>query len=211
MVDAHDQDAGRLAVLVAVVLDQVHLPQRTHRIERLHRQPAHQVLQGGLLPAAGDAGQLFTHDVGVDVQLRVFHPGGAGGVFDHALAKARVLEQAFLDALADSLVVQARLQDPEADDHHQVGRRVHAHPGTVDLAHALATRDRGQRGGGPGHVVLHQARRVQRGVGGHGADLACEHQQRIISGAPGACRLFHRRGLDDASHHNIGPWGLEML
>ena len=35
-------------------------------------------------------------------------------------------------------MVMPGLQDPDAHDHHQVGGRVHAQPGGVHLAHALA-------------------------------------------------------------------------
>jgi hypothetical protein len=72
-----------------------------------------------------------------DVEVGVDHPVRAHGVFDHLLAKAPVLQQALLDALAQGLQGDAGVEPPHAHDEHQVGLGVHAQPGGVDPGHAL--------------------------------------------------------------------------
>ena len=54
-----------------------------------------------------------------------------------ALAEASVGQQALDAALAQRGHRDARLERPDADDHHQVLGRVHAQPGGVHLAHAF--------------------------------------------------------------------------
>ena len=138
MVDAHDHRAARLTVGTGVVFNQVELPQRMAPGQRLHGQIADALLQGLLLLALGAARQFFDHHVACDVEFRVLDPGGAGGVLDHALTEAVVFKQPLLDALAQRGVRDAGLQHPDADDHHQIAGAVHAQPGGIDAAHALA-------------------------------------------------------------------------
>ena len=136
MVDANDQRAALDAIRAGVVLDQVHLPQRVPAVEPFGGQLGHAVLQRLLL--VGRFGQFFQHQVVGQVELAVKHPGGAGCVFHHALAKAVIFEQSVFQALGDPRMLDAGLQRPDTHNLHQVGFAVHAQPGGVDLAHALA-------------------------------------------------------------------------
>ena len=84
-------------------------------------------------------GQVFSHHMVLNVEIGVGHPAGTDALPLHALRKAWVLTQALLKALAHGGVAQGWLDGPDAQDHHQVGRRVHAQPGEVNLAQRFAT------------------------------------------------------------------------
>ena len=59
------------------------------------------------------------------------------GVLLHTLPKAWVLQQTLLNALTHRLIIERRLRDTHAKNHHQVGFRVRAQPRGVHFAHAL--------------------------------------------------------------------------
>ncbi len=103
MVDAHNERAARLPVIAHKVFDQVHLPQRAARIQRLHGQFTDPVLQCTLHADALAVWQLLAQHMGRDVEVAVFYPGGAGCVFHHPLVKARVLQKALLHTFAQGL------------------------------------------------------------------------------------------------------------
>ena len=132
MVQACDQ--GRAAL---VMLDQAKLPQGMAHVERLHGEFGQTLLQGRLLRALGPQHQSLAHHMAFNLEVGIKHPAGTTGILLHALAEARVLQQTFLDALAHCRVSDARLDDPDPDDHHQIAGRIHAQPSRVDLAHAL--------------------------------------------------------------------------
>ncbi|MBC7662431.1 MAG: hypothetical protein H7276_01340 [Caulobacter sp.] len=67
----------------------------------------------------------------------VVHPLGAQRVLHHLLAEAVVLEQRRLHALAQVGHGQLGLDEPDPDDHHQVGLGIHAQPGGIHPRHAF--------------------------------------------------------------------------
>ena len=73
----------------------------------------------------------------MDVEARVLDPRGAGGVARDALAEALVLQQLVFDAAAELRIRDFRMQQPDADDHHQVDVVIHAQPCGIDARHAF--------------------------------------------------------------------------
>ena len=71
------------------------VPQRAPRIERFHRQVAHEILQRRLLADTAAPGQRDALHVGFDVKRWSSIRWRLVASSDHALAKARVLQQAF--------------------------------------------------------------------------------------------------------------------
>jgi hypothetical protein len=119
------------------------LPQRALGVQRRRGELSHPVLQGLLFAPLGYVSQCFHNNVLVDVELAVRHPGGATRVLHHPLGETRVLEQALLNARAHGRMAHTGFEHPHAHNHHQVGGGVHAQPGGVDLAHALAAQAQG--------------------------------------------------------------------
>jgi hypothetical protein len=139
MVDAHHQ--RRAAV---VVVDEVVAPQRPVRVERDREQVGGHLLQLGLVVAGGQGGVV---QVAVEVEVGIVHPvGGARCIVFDPLPEAAVGQQARFQGAPKPLVVHRAVEDHDADDHHQVGRPVHAQPGGVDGGDALALAHRGVSG-----------------------------------------------------------------
>ena len=180
VVQAHHQCAARLAVVAHKIFHQIEVPQRAPRIERLHRQVAHEILQRRLLADTAAPGQRDALHMGFDVKALVLDPGGTGGVFDHALAKAWVLQQALLHTLLQGFERDTGCNGPHPVDHHQVAARIHAQPGGIDLAHALA-RQAQHAGGGAAHVFLHSQCSIAGG--GARAGVVCRGSGRACGGA----------------------------
>ena len=104
----------------------------------------------GVVPSINMSSAIECQHAWVD-KKRCFAPqveGGGGAqarvhsVLDNALANAPAAQQALLDAPEQVGVRHRRFEQPDADDHHQVRRRVHPQPGGIDTRHAL------RRGGG---------------------------------------------------------------
>jgi hypothetical protein len=132
--------AGDQCAAAFVVVDQVKLPERVVGIERRVGEFADQRLQRGALALAGLANQRVLNEVALNVEGFVFEPGRTHRIEHDALPEALVLEQLALDALAQRLARDGGLQQPDADDHHQVDVVVHPQPGGVYTRHALRVR-----------------------------------------------------------------------
>jgi hypothetical protein len=115
--------------------DELVMPQRPLRIECLARQLGDQLLQ---FPRAALAGQADADEVAVQIEVLVLLPPGAGGVLDHAGPELEERQQVLLQDIAQARLVARPVDDDDADDHHQVARRVHAQPRRVDRRHAFA-------------------------------------------------------------------------
>ena len=138
VVEAHDQglaaDRG---------IDQTEVPQRPVGIERLRGEVGQIMLQLGL---AARGGQQFAVKVAVEIEIGIVLPDIAGPVGHHQLAKAAELQHALLDSGAQSPVIELPLEKHDADDLHQIGRPIHAQPGSIDAGHAFARRHDELRG-----------------------------------------------------------------
>jgi hypothetical protein len=120
-----------------VVLDQVKAPQGLARIQGLHGQLAGQLLQ---LLLAGAGGQRTTSQVCVHAEVGIILPERSGDLLHGALAEAAVArDQARFDGIAQPVEIHAVVEHHDPDDHHQVGRAVHAQPGGVDGGHSFAS------------------------------------------------------------------------
>ena len=129
--------AGDQCAATFVAVDQVELPERVRRVERRVRQFADERLQRLALALAAFAVELLMQHVALQVEAVVADPARTHRVPHDLLAEALVLEQLVFDALAQRRVRDAGLQQPDADDHHQVHVVVHPQPGGVHARHAL--------------------------------------------------------------------------
>ena len=204
VVDAHDERAALGAVVTHKVFDEVYLPQGAAWIERLHGQFPHAVLQRALHAVAFAAGQLLAQHMRSDVEVAVLHPGGARRVFHHPLTKARILQQALLHAFAQHLPGDAGRQGPHAVDHHQVAAGVHAQPGRIDFAHALA-RQAQHAGGRAAHVFLDHGSGLAGG-GGQGLGGLARHLRPLVAQDAQGARAVAGCGFAggrNAGHHRM--------
>jgi hypothetical protein len=90
-------------------------------------------------------GQGGVVQVAVEVEVLVVFPKDAGGVVHHLLPEAAIGKQARLEGAPQARVIHPAVEHHDADDHHQVGRPVHAQPGGVDRGDTLALAHRGVR------------------------------------------------------------------
>ena len=140
MVDARDQRRA-----TAVLFDEFKAPERVGVVQRLHGQFGHTLLERLLFALALASMQLVSGHMALELKVGVVCPMRASGVFAGDLHKTPVGQQPLAHALAEGGFTDAGAQNPHAHDHHEVGRGVHAQPGRVDLAHALAFQS--ERGG----------------------------------------------------------------
>ena len=133
MMDSHDRSAAAHAVVV-VGFDQCHGPQGLVAVQRLSRQGRGESFKCQL--SAG-CGQVDVVNVIVDVEMFIVEPVRARWILQHALAKAFVAQQAVRQGAFEARRVHRGVEHQDADDHHEVGRCVHAQPGGIDVGHAL--------------------------------------------------------------------------
>ena len=137
--NAHHHRTAPDAIRPGVVFNQMDLPQRPFGVQTLGGQQGHAVLQRTLLVATFRRfWQGFKHHMVGQVKFAVIDPGCTGSVLHHTLLEAAVLEQTVFNPLAHRRMLDAGGQLPHAHNHHQVGIAIHAQPGSVDFAHALA-------------------------------------------------------------------------
>ena len=74
----------------------------------------------------------------IDVEVLVVEPIGAGRVLDHPLAEALVTQQPVRQRALEARRVHRPVEHHDADDHHQIGWRIHPQPGGIDTRHAFS-------------------------------------------------------------------------
>ena len=146
MVDARNQRAAAF-----VVLNEMKLPQRTRWIQRRRRELAGEFLQCRALALAAAPAQCVLDDVVRELERVVVDPACAHRVLHDLLTKAPVLQQLVVDSLGERFVADGRIEQPHADDHHQVHVVVHPQPGGVHARHAFGG---GRHGESPLRHVL---------------------------------------------------------
>ena len=127
----HAEHHGRPAV---VFFDDMYGPEWMVGIERLRGELADEALERRLVAAPR---QVDPFDVVGEIEVRVVAPEDAGGRVIDLLPIAPIAQQPIRDLLLDLVESDRPLKYPHADDHHRIGRPVHAQPGRVDRRHAL--------------------------------------------------------------------------
>ena len=119
------------------------MPQRLGEIETLAGHRAHVGFQFFLArrPAVF-ARQFHALEVMFDVEIAVVIPPRAGRILHGFLLEAREGQEALLDGRLQFFEIEFVLEHHDADDHHQVGRVLHAEPGGIDTRHPLAVEER---------------------------------------------------------------------
>ena len=131
-------DDRRRAALV--FLDDVDLPERSMRIERLAGQIRDELLQRLF---AAPPRQARAMDMAREVELRVVAPIGDAGADLDALAETSMRRQSLAELRLQPLQRDRPLEHQDADDHHQIVRPIHPQPRQIDRRHAFAaTHDR---------------------------------------------------------------------
>jgi len=104
-------------------------------IERLRGEIADEALE---LRLAATSRQFHPLDVVGEIEIRVVPPVDAGRRIFDLLAIAPVAHVPVGDLFLDLVERDRPLEDPDGDDHHRIGRPIHAEPGRIDRRHALA-------------------------------------------------------------------------
>ena len=143
------------------------------------------------------------------IKGRIVYPGGPGSVFHCHLPEAGNRHQPLLHTLAQRRVGDGGLQNPHPHNHHQVGTRIHAQPGRVHLAHALASQPQHTLDG-PVHIGRsHALGQTLHHTAHHPAHHAFGHIlhpcTRCTGGwfAPARRNCLHGLRL---GHHRLGGW-----
>ena len=127
-------DAENRRRAVFVVLDDVDLPQRVIGVERSCGKLADQALQSGLAAAAG---KTHAAEVAREVEMRILAPVGAAGDEFDALTKTRMGGEPLAKLALQSVEIDRPPVQVDADDHHQIGRPLHAQPRQIHRRHAF--------------------------------------------------------------------------
>ena len=112
-----------------VILDDVELPERMRRIERLRTEFGDVSFEFDFASRAGKPRPL---DMARDVEMRVIDPPGSGRTGLDALVKSRIGEQAHRQCARQPVDVDGSTEFHHPDDDHAVDRTVHSQPGGVN-------------------------------------------------------------------------------
>ena len=135
VVDAHDQRAAAF-----VVLDQVELPQRVRRVQRRRGQLAARAPAArarSLWPRLRRAASRAPHGASMSKSSSSTQLAPSASSTTFWRKRAYLQQLVARCARTAPRSVMRRLQQPDADDHHQVDVVVHAQPGGVHARHAL--------------------------------------------------------------------------
>ena len=132
-------DAENRRYAAFVVFDDVDLPQRVIGVERSCGELADQALQRGLVAAAG---KTHAAEVTLEVEMRILAPISAAGDELDALTKTRIGGEPLADLTLQPVEIDRSLVQVDADDHHQIGRPLHAQPCQIHGRHAFTTTHR---------------------------------------------------------------------
>ena len=134
MVNASEEDAAAF-----IAFDEGERPQRPTQVQGSGEKLRDGFVEGFRIPRRR---QDEAPNVRAQIERRIGLPIGTGSegasIRYHALAKAVVSQEALLENGQHMLVLQRLPEDPEAVDHHRIGRIVHHKPSSIYAGHRLA-------------------------------------------------------------------------
>ena len=135
VVNTPKKDAAAL-----IAFDESERPQRPIQVQGLDEQSSNGFVESLLIPRRG---QRDAPNVRAQIEFWIDLPIGSGSegpsILHHALTKPLVDQKALLKHSQHMLILQQLLKDPEAVDHHRIGRIVHLQPSSIYAGHRFAS------------------------------------------------------------------------